>query len=411
MNSRIDPSRIPADLRPLISAAATRRNVLRGGAVAGVAATAGLTSACGTGGGSGEADALVSLSPAEDLSETEQVVNFVNWTAYIDLAEDGNTSPTLEAFTAETGIEVNYSEDIEDNASFFGRVQGQLANGQDIGQDIMCLTDWMAARCIRLGYTQQFDDANIPNKDNILDTLARVDFDPGRANSLTWQSGFALLAWNKELFPAGLRTLDDLWNPELAGRVEVLSEMRDTMGLIMLSQGVDISGTWGQTEFDNALSVLEEQIQSGQIRQVRGGSYREDLISEDAIAVIGWSGDIVSLNFEAGDKFGFAIPDSGGTLWSDNLMIPIGSPHKTNAERLIDYYYDPEVAALVAAYVNFITPVQGAQEAMAEIDPSLVGNQLIFPDDATLSEVSAFRTLAAEEETTFSEAFQRVIGN
>jgi len=385
--------------------------VLRGGAVAGVAATAGLTSACGTGGGSGEADVPVSLSPAEDLSETEQVVNFVNWTAYIDLAEDGNTSPTLEAFTAETGIEVNYSEDIEDNASFFGRVQGQLANGQDIGQDIMCLTDWMAARCIRLGYTQQFDDANIPNKDNILDTLARVDFDPGRANSLTWQSGFALLAWNKELFPAGLRTLDDLWNPELAGRVEVLSEMRDTMGLIMLSQGVDISGTWGQTEFDNALSVLEEQIQSGQIRQVRGGSYREDLISEDAIAVIGWSGDIVSLNFEAGDKFGFAIPDSGGTLWSDNLMIPIGSPHKTNAERLIDYYYDPEVAALVAAYVNFITPVQGAQEAMAEIDPSLVGNQLIFPDDATLSEVSAFRTLAAEEETTFSEAFQRVIGN
>jgi spermidine/putrescine transport system substrate-binding protein len=206
-------------------------------------------------------------------------------------------------------------------------------------------------------------------------------------------------------------TLEDLWDPELRGRVEVLSEMRDTIGLIMMSQGVDIAGDWGDDEFAAALAVLEEQISNGQIRQVRGNSYADDLVSEDAIAVIGWSGDIVALNFETDDKFGFAIPESGGTLWSDNCLVPIGSPRKANAEQLINYYYDPVVAARVAAYVNYITPVDGAREAMQDVDPSLVDNQLIFPDDETLSTVSVFRSLTPDEETRYQADFQRVIGN
>ncbi len=406
MPARPSLDRIPPELRPLVRAAVTRRNVLRGGLLTGLGV--GALAACGTG---GTGSSTASLTAAQDLSESEKVVNFANWTAYIDLEDDGTTSPTLLAFTEETGIEVAYSEDIEDNATYFGKIQGQLANGQDIGQDLICFTDWMAARCIRLGYTQAFDESAIPNKVNILDSLAEVDFDPGRTNSLTWQSGFGLLAWNKELLPGGLRQVSDLWAPELKGRVEVLSEMRDTLGLIMMEQGVDIAGEWGPDEFQAALDVLDEQISSGQIRQVRGNSYREDLLNGDAIAVIGWSGDIVSLNFETDGKFGFAIPESGGTLWSDNLLIPIGSPHKANAEALINNYYDPEVAALVAAYVNYITPVKGAQEAMAEVDPDLVEDQLIFPDDETLSTVEPFRSLSADEETTFSEAFQKVIGN
>jgi spermidine/putrescine transport system substrate-binding protein len=401
---------LPADLRHLVagsSSRVSRRSVLRAGAVAGVGL--GLT-ACGTGSGD-DAGAEGSLSPAEDVSDSDPTLNFVNWPAYIDFTEDLSSSPTLTEFEEQTGIAVNYSEDIEDNNTYFGRVQGQLANGQDIGADIMVLTDWMAARCINLGYVQQLDAGNIANKENLLASLSEVDFDPGREYSLTWQSGFGLFAWNNELYPAGIVTLDDLWNPELRGRVEVLSEMRDTMGIIMLSQGVDISGEWGDEEFNAALAVLEEQINSGQIRQVRGNSYREDLINEDAIAVIGWSGDIVSLNFEADDKFGYVIPDTGGTLWSDNALVPIGSPRKTNAERLLDYYYDPEIAARVAAWVNYITPVDGAREAMQDIDPSLVDNPLIFPDDETLSTVKVFRTLTDEEDTRYQSEFQRVIGN
>jgi spermidine/putrescine transport system substrate-binding protein len=399
---------IPDELQPLVGAL-SRRNVLRGGAVAGVGL--GLA-ACGTGGSDDAADEpSASLTPAEDGSADDPTLNFANWTLYIDLTDDGSSSPTLQEFEEESGIDVEYSEDIEDNNTYFGRIQGQLANGQDIGQDIIVFTDWMAARCIRLGYVQQLDEANIPNKENLLPNLQEVDFDPGRQYSLTWQSGFGLLAWNQELFPDGLVTLDDLWNPELRGRVEVLSEMRDTIGLIMMSQGVDISGDWGDDEFAAALAVLEEQIANGQIRQVRGNSYADDLVSEDAIAVIGWSGDIVALNFETDGKFGFAIPESGGTLWSDNCLVPIGSPRKANAEQLINHYYDPEIAARVAAYVNYITPVDGAREAMQEVDPSLVDNQLIFPNEETLATVSVFRSLTPEEETRYQADFQRVIGN
>lgn len=404
-------SQLPAD--PAIAAlvraqrAVSRRSVLAGGA--GLAGAGALLAACGTGGTPSAGGS--SGGPAQDVSDTEKVVNWANWTLYLDVSEDGQTYPTLEAFTEQTGIEATYVEDIEDNDAYFGKIQGQLANGQDIGQDIVTFTDWMAARMIRLGYTQELDKANIPNAENILDSLKDVSFDPGRSHSLTWQSGFGGLAWNTSAVPNGLRTVSDLWAPELAGRVEVLSEMRDTVGLIMLDQGVDVAGEWGDDEFFAALEVLEQQIGSGQIRQVKGNSYAEDLVSGDALAVIGWSGDITVLNFENGDNWQFALPEAGGTLWSDNLMVPIGSPHKTNAETLMNYYYDPAVAAEVAAYVNYICPVKGAKEAMADIDESLVDNPLIFPDDATLARSHVFRALTPEEETRYNEAFQAVIGN
>jgi spermidine/putrescine transport system substrate-binding protein len=408
------PKRLPEDphLRRLIAAQKqmSRRNVLMG---AGGLTLAGLLAACGTGGtgSSTNTGAAGGLTAAEDLSDQEKVVNWANWTLYLDYDDSTQTYPSLEAFSEQTGIEANYSEDIDGNDTYFGKIQAQLAAGQDIGQDVITLTDWMAARLIRLGYTQELDHANIPNAANLLENLKNVDFDPGRKNSLTWQSGYAGIAWNKEAVPGGLRTVSDLWKPELKGRVEVLDEMRDTMGLLMLENGVDISGDWGANEFDAALEVLQKQIGSGQIRQVKGNSYKEDLISGDALAVICWSGDITQLNFEQGDKWEFALPDAGGTLWSDNLMVPIGSPHKKNAEALMDYYYDPENAAVAAAYVNYICPVQGAKEAMEKIDPELVDNPLIFPTEEDLAKVSVFRSLEADEETDFGSRFQQAIGN
>ncbi len=404
---------LPEDpiIRSLVQAqtGVSRRSVLAGGV--GLAGLGALLAACGTG-GSSSGTGTATGGAVTDLSDTDKVVDWANWTLYLDYDDQTKTYPTLEAFTAKTGITVKYVEDIEDNDSYFGKVQGQLANGQDIGQDIITLTDWMAARVIRLGYTQPFDLANIPNAANLLPDLKNVSFDPGRKNSLTWQSGFAGLAWSKSAVPNGMRSLDDLWAPELAGRVEVLSEMRDTIGLIMLSQGVDISGdAWGDDEFNNGLDVLKKYIDNGHIRQVKGNSYAEDLVSGDALAVIGWSGDITVLNFENEPNWEFGLPDSGGTLWSDNLMIPIGSPHKKNAETLINYYYDPAVAAEVAAYVNYICPVVGAKEAMMDIDPELADNQLIFPDETTLAKSHVFRALTPEEETRYNEAFQAVIGN
>ncbi len=387
----------------------SRRGLLAG--AGGLGLGAGLAG-CGTGGTStgGASASAAGPTAATDRSATEKVVNWANWTLYLDYDEATKTYPTLQEFTKKTGIKANYSEDIDDNESYYGKIQAQLAIGQDIGQDIVVFTDWMANRVIRQGYVQELDLSQIPNSDNILGSLKNVGFDPGRKHSLTWQSGYAGLAWNKKAFPKGMTSLQDLWKPELKGKVEVLSEMRDTLGLIMLDQGVDISKDFTATQFDSALAVLKDQLDSGQIRQVKGNSYKEDLISGDALAVIGWSGDITQINFENGDQWGFAIPDAGGTLWSDNMLVPIGSPHKKNAEILMNYYYDPKVAAEVAAYVNYICPVKGAQEAMKAIDPSLAKDPLIFPTDADLAKVKVFRSLTPAEETSFVGKFQQVLG-
>jgi len=399
---------LPADpmVRALIAQARASK-LTRRGFVAGTGLSmAAFLAACSGRVGGGTA---ASAEAAQDLSDTEKNLTWANWAFYLDEDDDGN-HPTLEAFMADTGLNVKYDVAVDDNNTYFAKVRDQLALGQDIGADTVCLTDWMAAIWIQNGYAQELDKANMPNVvKNLVPRLQNPGFDPGRTYTVPWQSGFAGIAWNKEKLPNGLRTVDDLWNPELKGRIGVLSEMRDTIGLIMLSQGVDISSdSWGDTEFQNAIDVFAKQVSDGQIRNIKGNSYADDLKNEDTLAAIVWSGDITAINAEVGDKFGFALPESGGTLWSDNFLIPIGSSQKTNAEKLIDYYYQPEVAAEVAAWVNYITPVAGAQEAMAEIDPEMVDNQLIFPDAETMSKAFMFRELTPEEQQRYNGEFEAV---
>jgi spermidine/putrescine transport system substrate-binding protein len=403
---RLSPEEASIVRAQLMSSRTSRRTVLGGMGAAGVAAA---LSACGTGGSSGDSSKPEAVT---DRSDTDKVVNWANWTAYLDYNDKTKTYPTLDEFQDRTDIKATYAEDIEDNDSYYGKIQGQLKNGQDIGKDIVVFTDYMASRVIRQGYAQKLDKAVIPQAANILDDLRDVDFDPGRNYSLTWQSGYAGLAWNRVEFerrniPAPTK-VSDLWNPELKGRVEVLSEFRDTIGLIMLEQGVDISQPFGADKFGAALEVLEEQLGTTQIRQVKGNSYVQDLVSGDALAVIAWSGDITQVNAENGDKWEFVLPESGGTLWSDNMWVPIGSPHKKNAEILMNYYYTPSVAAKVAAYVNYICPVKGAKEEMEKIDPTLVDNPNIFPAEGANAKV--FRSLEPDEETQFTQDFQKVLG-
>ncbi|MFE4952099.1 PotD/PotF family extracellular solute-binding protein [Leifsonia sp. NPDC056665] len=377
----------------------TRRGLLAG-ATAGAAALA--LAACSTGGASGKP------TPAKDQSSTDKTLTWANWQAYLDQDANGKY-PTLEAFQKQTGMSVKYDVAVDDNNTYYAKVKDQLALGKDIGADTVCLTDWMIARWIRLGYVQSFDASAIPNKKNLTPNLVNVDFDPGRTKSLPWQSGFAGICWNKSKLPNGLKSIDDLWKPDLKGKVGVLSEMRDTMGLLLLQQGVDISKHFSDDDYNKAIDTLTKEVNDGQIRNIKGNSYLNDLKSGDTLAAICWSGDITQLNAEAGDNWQFAIPEAGGTLWSDNFVIPIGSPRKANAQKLIDYYYEPEVAAEVAAWVNYITPVQGAKEAAVKIDPTLAENQLIFPDSDTLSKVKIFRTLTPAEEQKYQTAFQKVI--
>ena len=385
--------KLSPEARSILNSRISRRSVLAGaGAVAGASALA----ACGGGSGGASADA----------------VRWANWTLYLDVDDSGKNYPTLQAFEKEFGITPVYSEDINDNDEFFGKVQGQLKLGEDIGYDVITPTDWMAARFIRLGYTQKFDKANIPNAKNILSSLAHPSFDPNRDSSLTYQGIMGGIGWNTTVNPKGMKSVDDLWTPANKGKIIVLSEMRDTIGVILLSQGVDIT-TVTEDQFMNAVDFLQGKINDGWIRGVKGNEYKEDLISGDATAVIAWSGDLFQLSAENEGKFGFAIPDSGGTISGDNFLIPstTTAEGKANAEKLINYYYDPAVAAEVAAYVNYVTPVVGAQAEMEKFNPELAKSEYIFPTEKTMSRLNVFKALSPAEETSWTEAFQKAAGN
>lgn len=382
------------EARSILGASISRRSVLVG---AGGLGAAGLLTACGGGG---------------DSATAENSVRWGNWPLYLDFDEESKTYPTLEKFKTQTGIDAQYFEDYNDNDEFFGKVQAQLKLGEDIGYDVVTPTDWMAARWIRLGYAQKFDLANIPNHGNILDSLKSPSYDPSRESTLTWQGIMAGFGWNTEKNPKGIRTIEDLFSPQNKGKIVVLSEMRDTIGVILLSQGVDITKVT-EDQFMNAVDFMSKKIADGWIRGVKGNEYAEDLTSGDATAVIGWSGDMFILASENEGKFDFAIPESGGTISGDNLMIPsTASPAgKANGEKLINYYFDPAVAAEVAAYVNYVCPVKGAQAEMEKIAPELATSEYIFPTEKTSSRLNVFRSLTPDEETKWAEAFQQAQGN
>ena len=382
------------EARAILNSKFSRRALVAGAGALGGAA---LLTSCGSGG---------------DAASTSGSVRWGNWPLYLDYDEETQLYPTLEAFTESTGIAAEYFEDYNDNDEFFGKVQAQLKLKEDIGYDIVTPTDWMAARWIRLGYTQTFDKANIPNAGNILDTLASPSFDPTRDHTMTWQGIMGGFGWNTEKVPNGVRTLDDLFAPANKGKIVVLSEMRDTIGIILRSRGVDLQ-TVTEDQFMSAVEFLEQKVTDGWIRGVKGNEYAEDLTAGDAVAVIGWSGDMFILKDEYEGKFDFAIPESGGTISGDNLMIPYTATAeaKASAEKLINWYYDPAIAAEVAAYVNYVTPVKGAQAEMEKIDPDLAASEFIFPTEKTMANLSVFRSLTPTEETSWSEAFLKAAGN
>jgi spermidine/putrescine transport system substrate-binding protein len=379
------------------------------GSAALVAAACGASDeALGTGGAGGVT--TVEVGAAEDMSAVDKAINWSNWPLYIDIDDATGARPSLEAFQKLTGFTVTYTEDVNDNAEFYAKVRTQLEQGQDIGRDIVVLTDWMAALWIDNGFVQKLNKDLIPNWTNLIPKFYYAPFDPGRTYSLPWQSGFGCLGWNKALLQETLGTdtmssLDQLFDPKLKGRVSVLSEMRDTMGVIMAWMGFDPSN-FTDDEFNQAIEKLTQQVDDGQIRQVSGNDYVGAMEAGDVIAAIGWSGDMIQL----GDAFGVALPETGGTLWTDNMLIPALAAHKRNAELLMNYYYDPMVAAQVAAYVQYISPVQGTQEAMKEVDPSLVDNQWIFPTAETLSQAYIFMPLTEEQDVQYQRAFQKAIG-
>jgi len=391
----------PRPLPPL-----PRRTLLRGVAGSAALLATGALLGCGTRGARQTAASCVS----EDLSGTEKKLVFSNWPQYLDVAEDdASRRPTLEAFQARSGIQVTYTEDINDNNEFFGKIRPQLAACEPIGRDIIVLSDWMAARMIGLGWVQRLDPARIPNVGrNLLPSLRDRGYDRDNVFAIPWQCGLAGLAYNGKVAKE-VRTVDELLTrPDLKGRVTVLSEMRDTIGLILAANGHD-PANFTDAQFDEALAKLKRAVDSGQIRRFTGNDYAPELARGDIAACMAWSGDVIQLTAKD-ERIRFVAPESGALLYSDDMLVPIRASHRANAEALIDYYYEPAVAAQLAAYVNYICPVQGAQAEMEKIDPELARNPLIFPDEAVQARWTTFMTLSEAQERAYESKFQQVMG-
>ena len=371
----------------------TRDELLRRGA-AGVTllSVPGLLAACGGGddGGGG--------------GELKDVLNFSNWELYIDV----DKPTTLEDFTAQTGIKVNYFEDINDNADYFATIQGRLSQGQGIDRDIFVFTDnsRFPGLLINEGWVEKLDKDLIPNIENLVEAQASPPFDPNREYSLPWQSGMTGIAWNEDL-TGPVTSIDQLLNdPNLKGNVTMLKELADSVGLVMLDNGDDPSSV-DDDSFNRAIETVQAAVDSGQIRRFTGNDYTGPLAGGNLAAAVAWSGDIVQLLAD-NPKLKWAIPEAGGMIWTDNMLIPQSGSVPT-ASTYMNFVYDPAIAARIAAYINYVTPVKGAKEELAKTDPETANNPLIFPDDETLSQVNQFDSAALDNDE-YITLWQGVLG-
>ncbi len=382
----------------------SRRGFLRGAGFSAVAvSSSGLLVACGTEGTRQTAETCRST----DLSEEEKQLVFSNWPLYMD--EKGDSYPTLDGFEEQTGISVTYNTDVNDNNQFFAKVRNQLGACESTDRDIFVLTDWMAARMVSLGWLQELDHDNLPNVDaKLVSSLQSPNWDPERKHSVPWQSGLTGLAYNAK-YTGEVSSFEELvTRPDLKGRISLLTELGDTMGFFLKLVGADPED-FTEDQWNQALQRLEEVVASGQVRQFTGNEYARDLNKGDLVAAEAWSGDAMILQ-DRNPDIKFVLPEEGASLWSDNMLVPNKATHKTNAEMLMNYYYEPEVAARLAAWVWYISPVQGAEEAMQKVDPSLVGNPLIFPSENDLTNTFGFMNVDIKTREEYDKAFNQIVG-
>ena len=379
----------------------TRRRMLQRGAAGAMSASAlAYLAACGTdepAGGGDSAEESKTIPKGKIASD----LYVANWPLYID-----EERSALKSFQQKHGTKVKYVEEINDNTEFFGKVRQQYDQGQSGGRDIHVVTDWMADRMIRLGYVQKFDKSEMPNATkNIEDAVASPDFDPKREYSMPWQSGQTALIYRKDLVGGDLTSFNDLFDPKFKGKVTFLSEMRDSVGAVLLANGVKPE----EASLDQVMAAierLEKGSKDGQIRRFTGNDYGKDILKGDSHALLGWSGDAIQLELD-NENVVFKKPDVGFMIFTDSMQIPVGAPHAFTAEKLIDFYYDPEIQARVTAWVNYVPPVKGTKEVLLKKDPEIAENDLIFPD---LTNAHNFKTFPPDEERQIDEAFQRAIG-
>jgi spermidine/putrescine transport system substrate-binding protein len=372
----------------------TRQELVRRGLAGSALLTVpGLLAACG---GSGSKSSATTTGGKQQLAKT---LHFSNWTLYIDVIKKTGVHPSLQDFQKKFGTHVAYVEDINDNAGFFGKIQGALSRGQSIGRDIVVMTDndRYLSLMIKKGYAEKLDKSAIPNIKNLVPVQRHPTFDPDREYSLPWQSGMTGIAYNDKLTDPVLTVKELFENPKLKGKITCLNSMGDALTLVMLENGDDPTKVTDKS-FNAAFSRVKKAVQSKQIRQFTGNDYAPTLAKGDLAAAMSWSGDIAQLG---NSHIHWNVPTEGGALWTDNMLIPKGGNVYT-ASVYMNYVYDPAVQGLMEAGdpkrhitgIYYIPPVIGAKQAALKLDPAIANNQLIFPSAKTLSKVHLFDSAA-----------------
>ena len=366
-------------------------------AMAGLVLSLGLA-ACGSdlGGGGREGD----VETAEADGEASGELYIANWPFYID-------KQTLPEFTDETGVDVTYREEVDDNNVIFTKMQPLLQGGDSGDRDIVVVTDWMAKKMYDLGYLQNFDqEAVAPAMENLVSSLESPGFDPEREYSLPWQSGMTGLVVNTAAAP-DVDSISDIFDPKYKGRITVLTELRDTVPLVMKAMGVDPADATGD-DWLAAIDELRGAVESGQIRDLTGNSYTNSLARGDAAIAIGWSGDAVQLQSDDPD-IEFVMPEEGCILWSDNMVIPVGAPNPTAAYEFMNYVYEPDNQAQIADYNYYLTPVDGTQEELEKIGSEAADSELVFPSEDYTADCTAQPEPPADSVEEIEKEFQSLI--
>ena len=358
--------------------------------------------ACGDDDGGLDSGGEEEVTTAAAEGEASGTLKISNWPFYID-------RKTIPDFEEATGITVDYTEDVNDNNEFFGKVQPQLEQGEAGGRDIMVVTDWMANKMYDLGYLQNLDqEAIAPAKENLITSLQSPSIDPERSYSLPWQAGMTGLVVNTAEAP-DVTSINDLFDPKYKGRVEMLTEMRDTVPLVMKADGVDPAEATTE-DWMAAIEKIGEAVDSGQIRKFTGNDYTRDLANGDAVAVIGWSGDAVQLQADNPD-IQFVMPDEGCIIWADNMVVPVGAPNPTAAYEWMNYVYQPQNQAQIANYNYYFTPVAGTQEVLKKEGSPAAKSDLVFPSEQFTADCSTQPDPPGEPEEVeeVEQAFQDVL--
>jgi spermidine/putrescine transport system substrate-binding protein len=398
-----DPDReLDLFFEQLVEGRVSRRQLIRRLGAAGLTMSSAGTLLAACGGVKGTDKKGPAKAVASHAKVPIKQLNFSNWPLYID-------KKVLKDFEKQyPGSNVKYTEEINDNEEFFGKVRQQLQAGQSLDRDLVALTDWMAARWVRSGWVEPKDKKNIPNEKNLVANLQHPLWDPNRTYSLPWQSGMSAIGYNPVKTGRKLTSINDLFDPKFKGKVTMFSDPHDSAGLMILASG---KKTEDATIDDvlTAIDKIDQQNKKGQIRRFTGNDYTTDLAKGNVWAAVAYSGDIFQLKSD-NPKLEFLIPQEGAMLWTDNMMMPQKPPHPYAAETMMNYVYDPKVAAKIAAFVNYVTPVQGAQAEMQKIDPKLATNELIFPTAATRAKLHPYVNLTPAEERQMNEAMQKVVG-